>query len=937
MNILGWITYIMSTCSFCLCVLRMKCQVLEKESFSPDIHLTFDKCGEFELLNYKLGVNCDNVEALNESLVEVPLETDWLCLSNYKGRKIETAAFSQLTNLQALYITGNVELLSRTFSGLSQLSTLWIILENISTTITFHKDTFDGLNNLLELKLFGVQFSALDTSIFNNLHHLEHLILENNSIRFLSTVTKSLGRLKTLQKLSIIDNDIDVLRKEDCLHSEYPAINGQYVYFNVSVLDLSMNKLQLIENNSLCNFPHLSLFKANKTGIQTKQMFQSGIRIILTVSLTMTDMHLMELCEYSSYFKVKELLLGYNSVFKINTYTGTCTNLEKIDLSHNLLEGIYSNQIKTLKDLVYLDVSFNRINVLDICPVETLTVFSMKLEHLNISFNYVTSLSKGQFSCLQNLQVLSLEYNKIYTIEDFAFDGVTLLTFLNLENNNLFEITNFTFYSLFSLKQLNLYENSLTDTEPGAFFWFNKLEDIRLMFNNILDEIWWSQYIDVSVQHISVKTSNTFLSLLSENFNKLSNLDTMEIESKHVVVDTCQEFVFTRLKEIYLRDNLFCTCFGSVDQAIGNFTNLEKLSYDANSQDSTDIVTLNSSLQYLKKLAFLRIENTDKLIGRAPINVHELFHGLSNLKILHLKNSGINHFDSAAIFSDLNSLEFLLIENQDIQEMNEYASTSMPNLSYIYFKNVIFACNCKFGGLLSWLEYDTRASIINAHAQNCFINSIETNMLSFLRSNCQYDSNFRIFISTFSTILVFMCISIFHESIWWYSLYLFYTVKCWLNHRLRGMEEDLYRYDAFVSYNTHDEQWITEHLLPNLEQNGPPFLRVCIHNRDFEIGRDIVENIVDSIYKSRWTICLITRSYLQSHWCSLEMRMATYRLVAESKDSLIFIFLDKISREELQCYHRLTKLLDKKTYLEWPHDLNGQELFWARLRQVIGG
>ncbi|KAM4636936.1 uncharacterized protein O3C94_017963 [Discoglossus pictus] len=173
------------------------------------------------------------------------------------------------------------------------------------------------------------------------------------------------------------------------------------------------------------------------------------------------------------------------------------------------------------------------------------------------------------------------------------------------------------------------------------------------------------------------------------------------------------------------------------------------------------------------------------------------------------------------------------------------------------------------------------------------------------------------------------------DMFWWYTLYMFYTIKCWLSHKRNTDIQGQYEYDVFVSYNTNDELWVTEQLLPNLENNGPPFFKVCIHNRDFEVGRDIVENIVDSIYKSRWTICLITQSYLDSYWCSLEIRMATYRLVAESKDSLIIIFLDEIPKEKLQYYHKLTNVLNKKTYINWPDNVNGQQMFWARLRKVI--
>uniref|UniRef100_A0A8C5MW29 TIR domain-containing protein n=1 Tax=Leptobrachium leishanense TaxID=445787 RepID=A0A8C5MW29_9ANUR len=884
--VLPWITYMICAGSFCLGVLRMKCQVLERKYFEPDLFLTFDKCDDFEFLKYTIAVNCDNVDNLNYSLAEVPVDTDWLCLSKYMGRKIGPKSFSRLTNLHSLYIIGNVELLPG------------------SENITFHEDAFKGLSRLRELKLNQMEFAALDSSMFHHLHHLEHLILEYNRIPFLSTVTKSLGKLKTLQKLSILNNDIETLREEDCLHSEQPIINSPFLDFNISVLDLSRNKLQNIMDNSLCNFPYLYFF-------------------------------LMELCAFSSYFNVKELILSNNAVDKIDTNVGSCANVNKIDLSYNSLEKVHSDDVKKLKDLTYLDISFNLIQVLEICPNATSTYFVMNLEQLNAASNSITFLAKGQFSCLENLQILSLEKNRIARIEDFTFHGLKRLQVLRLQNNNIFQITERTFYSLFSLRYLNLYENILTETSQFPSLSFNQLEGIKLTFKIYPDEIDWVQSIGHSLKDITVKTYDTYVSLQSHYLNYLPDLVTIDIESTYVFVDTCQQFDFSRLKKIHLKNNLHFTCFGSNDQALGNFTNLEKLSYNAVSHDSNKRVTLNSSLQYLKELKFLQIENTDKLIGRAQVNVYELFRGLSSLKILHLKNSGIDYLDSDAIFYDLKSLEFLLIENQNIQELNEHAFTSMPNLRYIYLKNIAFDCNCKFSSLLSWLKEDSRVSIVNLHEQLCFGPTMETSMLSFLQEHCQNDTDFKLFICTFIIILVIIGISLFHESLFWYFLYLLYMAKCWLNHRLKGSDKGNFQYDVFVSYNTHDEQWITEMLLPNLEEKGPPLLRVCIHNRDFEIGKDILNNIVDSMDKSRWTICVITRQYLQSSWCSLEMRMATYRLISESKDSLILIFLDRISREELECYHRPTKLLNKKTYLSWPDKLNDQELFWVRLRTVL--
>lgn len=151
---------------------------------------------------------------------------------------------------------------------------------------------------------------------------------------------------------------------------------------------------------------------------------------------------------------------------------------------------------------------------------------------------------------------------------------------------------------------------------------------------------------------------------------------------------------------------------------------------------------------------------------------------------------------------------------------------------------------------------------------------------------------------------------------------------------LNWISRDCEIFDEVIA-RTKDEFWVVSELLPNLEQKGPPFLKLCLHNRDFEVGKDIVDNIVDSIYSSRKTICVITHHYLRSEWCSLEMRMVTYRLLAESQDRLILVFLERICTHEISVYHRLAKVIKKKTYIEWPERENEQVLFWERLKLAV--
>ncbi|KAF3839315.1 hypothetical protein F7725_018032 [Dissostichus mawsoni] len=123
--------------------------------------------------------------------------------------------------------------------------------------------------------------------------------------------------------------------------------------------------------------------------------------------------------------------------------------------------------------------------------------------------------------------------------------------------------------------------------------------------------------------------------------------------------------------------------------------------------------------------------------------------------------------------------------------------------------------------------------------------------------------------------------------------------------RLREKEENC-KYDAFISYNSSDEQWVMDQLIPNLEGNGSSF-KLCLHHRDFELGRNIVDNIVSAVYSSRKTICVVSRNFLKSEWCSLEIQLASYRLFDEHRDVLLLVFLEQISERQVSCYHRMRK------------------------------
>src|SRR6218665_736468 len=145
-------------------------------------------------------------------------------------------------------------------------------------------------------------------------------------------------------------------------------------------------------------------------------------------------------------------------------------------------------------------------------------------------------------------------------------------------------------------------------------------------------------------------------------------------------------------------------------------------------------------------------------------------------------------------------------------------------------------------------------------------------------------------------------------------------------------DHDFFTFDAFVGYSRSDSNWVITQLLPRLELECN--LRLCIHERDWLPGRDIAENILESIDNSRKTLLIVSNAFALSPWCHFELTMAQTRLMEEDRDSLVLILLEEIA--DCNLTPRLQIQMQRRTYIEWTKQSNvGQQLFWANLKHAL--
>ncbi len=63
--------------------------------------------------------------------------------------------------------------------------------------------------------------------------------------------------------------------------------------------------------------------------------------------------------------------------------------------------------------------------------------------------------------------------------------------------------------------------------------------------------------------------------------------------------------------------------------------------------------------------------------------------------------------------------------------------------------------------------------------------------------------------------------------------------------------------------------------------------------------------------------------------------MANEKAIKERRDSLIIVLFSKLHKPHARLPKTLTRLLERKIYLEWTEDPDGQRLFWRRLVEAI--
>nr|XP_057909091.1 toll-like receptor 21 [Doryrhamphus excisus]XP_057909092.1 toll-like receptor 21 [Doryrhamphus excisus] len=927
---------------------------------------TYKNCIE-EMGSEKRSFRCMNRRDANISAILDGLPKSVLNLTIMANpiRHIPDKTFTRFENLQRLRLDCNHlnAIDNNAFHNLNHLQYLNLSFNNI---YQLSSSPFKSLHNLTFLSLRGNKLKQLPEGIFSALLKLETLVLEKNLLTNFTRIVESVSNLKKLQTLKLCRNNFTSLVHSNTV-SLPKSLDKLYICKNnlstlgchrsflgyVQILDLSYNSqlpAMAFQDLDLANINYLNLRSTSVNVAKLLNISNIGVHHVDFTGTGLSDTGLLiELCKLLSRKakSIPNLRLGNNGISNSNLRKDTLSYCPKItaflDLSHNNLKSSEKNN--DLNCFVFLQNSHNHLKTISYEHNHLRTLYSCntkqvlpfyKMEEVTFRYNRILVVQADAFSHTPNLKTLKLNINTIAFLDHKALKGLTRLKTLRLDNNLLTDLYNDTFEDLFALKTLNLRNNRIAVIFNGTFLSLGNLTILDLGGNKIT-------HFDVSGLEGLKSLSNLYL-----DGNCLKR------------IETCLHFVFyDTLTVLDLERNQIRFPKKSVSSPFVNLSQLKHLklggqvlygisvlpyAFFRGLQNLASLYLSNNQISYIPPDAFDDLTGLNFLTLQKCCDVNMplpsgVFKNLRNLSILDLENAGIQNF-SKKVFGNLTKLNKLQLNHNGMQSIDMQTLESLTNLRYLDIRNLPLSCTCSNRLLQNWTLHNPDVQVVYLYNLPCQQGE-KDNFYNFDTKVCFIDLEGYLFLSTALVTALFTTCTLLYVKLYWKLKYSYYVFCSWFGDQWRRFkeEEENCTYDAFISYNSNDEQWVMEQLLPNLEGNGSCF-KLCLHHRDFEPGRDIVDNIVTAVYGSRKTICVVSRNFLQSEWCSLEIQLASYRLFDEHRDVLLLVFLEPITEHQMSSYHRMRKVMLKKTYLRWPgsggiNPLQAQELFWKQLRKAM--
>ncbi|CAG2198258.1 unnamed protein product [Mytilus edulis] len=594
--------------------------------------------------------------------------------------------------------------------------------------------------------------------------------------------------------------------------------------------------------------------------------------------------------------------------------------------------------------------------------------------YLNLQHNKIVDLTSYHLRNMGNLKVLDLSFNYLKSINNVSFHGLMMLQQLRLNNNKLeYDVTVFPISCLLPLKSLKL----LSVQNNGNGFTNYPLKQIAHLTN--LEVLQMDISMDSKTSRLLALSYTPTEVLIIQNVLQYDNIN-YSTTIGHLcylyknLTEQCVWKLFnkilnrTSIRQLHL-SNIFglnqnCTPTQAVINAppslqIVNLTmnNLTWIALNLSSVVSLYLVH-NRLGNYLVNNSYLitqssKLENISLSHNQIYKLNTEIFNGQPYLKHIDLSFNFLSNisFDP----SHLENLQILNLTYNHIKFLNEkfmkkIVTLKKNNNTKIDLRNNPLLCTCYTVPSLK-LMWQIHQHFINFSQYQCtYENGTRSKANSFdkvipylvqdcfkLKPKTKNTTTLTLSVSLtvfgiITAMLLSSAVVIYKQR--WKLRYMYYTARMkYISKENEEENSSEYNYDAFISYSDEDRIFVIDHCIKKLEEDRN--LKLCIHERDFIPGHDINNNMVTAIQTSRKTICIITRSFLESDFCMFELNMARMESThsRNGKNILFLVFYEKLSSKDLPLV--LCEHIQKQSYIQYPSNEMGIAIFWDKISDAI--
>ena len=307
-----------------------------------------------------------------------------------------------------------------------------------------HKDTFQGLSNLKELRAPSNGLVEFPYTALGNVSSLEVLILAENALTNVD-FTK-LYELRRLRELDLHSNTIasvsgftntnlSHLQGVDLSDNQLAGLITNFFYRSSSILRLNLAKNQFKQiPNPLSgqNLPNLRFLNLTRNPIQDLT-FTRRFSSLQEIHISFTNISVITSKDFENYPVLLHLFLNRNRLVKISPSAfKALKSLLTLDLSGNELEFLPQERLQGLPVLRLLNLSHNQLKDLELFSEDL-----RALQVLDLNFNQISRVAKSTFSQLASLTELHLFGNWISSVASDAFRPLKRLRLLDLGRNYL--------------------------------------------------------------------------------------------------------------------------------------------------------------------------------------------------------------------------------------------------------------------------------------------------------------------------------------------------------------------------------------------------------------------------------------------------------------------------------------------------------------------